>query len=47
MGSIGLLIFALLVWQLLPRHGAWMVLMASTAAWLTVSVLIWHIRKQA
>jgi hypothetical protein len=47
MGSIGLLFFALLVWQLLPRHGGWMVLMASTAAWLTVSVLIWHIRRQA
>jgi hypothetical protein len=47
MGSIGLLVFALLVWRFLPRHGAWMVLMASTAAWLTVSVLIWYIRKQA
>jgi hypothetical protein len=46
MGSIGLLVFALLVWQLVPRHGTWMVLMASTAAWLTVSVLIWHVRKQ-
>jgi hypothetical protein len=47
MGSIGLLVFALLVWQLLSRYGGWVVLMASTAAWLTVSVLIWHIRKQA
>jgi hypothetical protein len=47
MGSIGLSVFALLVWQFLPRHSTWMVLMATTAAWLTVSVLIWHIRKQA
>ena len=47
MGSIGLLVFALLVWQFLPRHSTWIVLMAATAAWLTVSVLIWHIRKRA
>ena len=47
MGSSGLLVFALLVWQLIPRHSTWMVLMAATAAWLTVSVLIWHVRKQA
>ncbi len=47
MGSIGLWVFALLVWQFLPRHSTWIVLMAATAAWLTVSVLIWHIRKRA
>jgi hypothetical protein len=47
MGSSGLLVFALLVWQLIPRHSTWMVLMAATAAWLAVSVLIWLVRKQA
>ena len=47
MGSIGLSVFALLVWQFLPRHSTWIVLTAATAAWLSVSVLIWHIRKQA
>jgi MFS family permease len=46
MGSIGLSLFALLVWQFLPRHNTWIVLIAATAAWLSVSVLIWHIRKQ-
>jgi hypothetical protein len=47
MGSIGLLVFALLVWQLAPRHTTWIVLMGATAAWLTVSMLTWHVRKRA
>ena len=46
MGSIGLFVFALLVWRFLPAHSAGMVLTAATAAWLTVSVMIWHIRKR-
>ena len=46
MGSVGLLAFALLVWQFLPRHSAWMVLTGATVAWLVVSVLIWHLRKR-
>ena len=47
MGSIGLLVFALLVWRLLPHHRSWLVLAAATLAWLTVSLLIWLLRKQA
>ncbi len=46
MGSIGLLIFALLVWQFAPRYSTWAVLSGATAAWLAVSVMIWHIRKR-
>jgi hypothetical protein len=45
-GSVGLLVFALVVWQIAPRYSTWMVLMGATVAWLTVSVLIWHVRKQ-
>ena len=37
MGSIGLFVFALVVWQLVPSHAAWMVLTVATIAWLTVS----------
>src|SRR5437867_3463504 len=40
-GSIGLFVFALLVWRFLPAHSAEMVLTAATAAWLAVSVMIW------
>jgi hypothetical protein len=46
MGSVGLLVFALIVWQFAPRYRAGMVLMGGTVAWLTVSVLIWYVRKQ-
>jgi hypothetical protein len=56
MGSIGLWVFALWVfalwvfalwvWQFLPRHCTRMVLVAATAAWLTVSMLTWHARKR-
>jgi len=46
MGSIGLLIFAFLVWQLAPCHRTLIVLMGATVAWLTVSMLTWHVRKR-
>ena len=45
MGSIGLLVFAFLVWKVLPNHTPWLVLSAATLIWLTVSVLVWQIRK--
>ena len=47
MGSIGLLVFALLVWQFLPRHSPRMVLTGAAVGWLSVSVLIWQVRKRA
>lgn len=46
MGSVGLLVFALLVWQLAPGHSTWTVLIGATVAWLTGSVLIWHVRNR-
>lgn len=42
MGSIGLL-----VWQFMPSHRVWLVLLVATSCWLVVSVLIWQLRKQA
>lgn len=44
-GTIGLLLFALLVWQLLPKYGAWKSIPAATVSWLGVSVLFWLVRK--
>ena len=44
-GTIGLLCFALLVWQLITSYQPWIVLAAATFTWLTVSVLIWHLRQ--
>lgn len=46
-GCIGLLIFALLVWQFIARGHPAVVLAGSTLAWLTVSVLLWQVRKRA
>jgi hypothetical protein len=45
MGSIGLLVFALIVWQLAPDHNAPLTLTGAALAWVAVSVLIWRIRK--
>jgi Protein of unknown function (DUF3147) len=45
MGSVGLLAFASIVWQLAPRYSTWIVLMSATVAWLAISVLIWQVRK--
>jgi 4-hydroxybenzoate polyprenyltransferase len=47
MGSVGLLVFALLVWQFVASQSAWIVLPGAMAAWLAVSVLIWEIRLRA
>lgn len=47
MGSLGLLVFAFVVWRLVPRHSHWMVLVAATTSWLAVSVLVWKARKAA
>jgi hypothetical protein len=47
MGSAGLLVFALLVWQFVASHRASIVLPGAMAAWFVVSVLIWEIRLHA
>jgi hypothetical protein len=44
-GSLGLLVFAMVVWLFAPSHRPWAVLLGAMAAWLAVSVLIWQIRK--
>jgi hypothetical protein len=44
-GSIGLASFALVVWQFLGNHAAWLVLLAATIVWFLVSATIWRLRK--
>jgi len=46
MGSIGLVLFALLAWILFQKAPAWATLMASTFVWLAASSLIWLLRKR-
>jgi Protein of unknown function (DUF3147) len=45
MGSIGLIGFALVVWQLLPIWNGAYTLVTALAVWLFISVLIWWKRK--
>jgi hypothetical protein len=45
MGSIGLVVFAFVIWQFMPSHRAWIVLAAATILWLGVAVAIWYVRK--
>jgi hypothetical protein len=47
MGSLGLLVFAVLVWKFMPSHNPWLVLAAATLSWLAVSVLIWYLQRRA
>jgi len=47
MGSLGLILFAILIWQFVSSHHSWEVLLGATAAWLLVSVGIWNIRKHS
>ena len=45
-GSIGLVIFALLAKVLMVGHSPWLTLASSTAGWLAASLLLWQIRKR-
>lgn len=45
MGSLGLMVFAWLVWKLIFGHEAAMVLLGATGAWFAVGVSVWFIRK--
>jgi hypothetical protein len=46
MGSIGLAVFAVLVWRAAPSHSAWLVWSGASLAWVWVSVLMWELRKR-
>lgn len=41
MGTFGLVLFAIMVWKLLPGHTPWLVLAGATIAWFALSVAIW------
>ena len=46
LGSIGLLVFALLIWWLISEARPWLVLLGATIAWACVSAVAWQIRKR-
>jgi Protein of unknown function (DUF3147) len=45
MGSIGLIAYAIVLWQLLPRYPAAAVLAAATLVWFVVSFAMWLARR--
>jgi len=45
MGSLGLMIFAVMVWRLIEGHNSWTVLGGAGVSWFAVSFLLWRIRK--
>jgi hypothetical protein len=45
-GSVALIAFAWFVWKMLPQLPTWQTLLAATAIWLTLSVLLWLARKR-
>ena len=47
MGSIGLMVFGVVVWRFLPDHASWAVLTVAGVGWMGVSVLLWWVRKLA
>jgi hypothetical protein len=46
MGTIGLFVFAAIVWQLSESLAAALVLTMATIAWLAVAVTVWIVRKR-
>ncbi len=45
MGSIGLMVFALIVWLKLTNSSLSLVLVGATLAWLVASVMVWELRE--
>jgi hypothetical protein len=45
LGTLGLLAFAVVAWQLLARTRAWIALPAATLAWAAVAAGAWYARK--
>lgn len=45
MGAMGGVVFATLVWTMLPRESLAMTLLAALGSWSVVSSLLWYVRK--
>jgi hypothetical protein len=46
-GCAGLLAFGALVWLLMPRRAAWLVIVLASIAWLLVAVAAWALARRA
>jgi hypothetical protein len=46
MGCLGLMVFAVIVWKVLPASSLALVLIVATVAWLITSVAMWMVREK-
>lgn len=46
LGSVGLMVFALVVWRVLPKHNAVLVILCATVAWAMTAFALWVLREQ-
>jgi hypothetical protein len=46
LGCVGLAGFGLVVWLLLPRHNAVLIILAVTALWTLLCLALWEVRRQ-
>lgn len=47
LGSIGLISFAVFVFELLPRYRSWLVLTIAILSWLAVALLLWRLLENS
>jgi Protein of unknown function (DUF3147) len=45
LGSVGLAVFAVMFWMLIPRVPAWLAIICATIVWMLVSGSLWYLRK--
>ena len=45
-GSLGLIAFAIFVWQFVTVYRAWLVIAGATAIWLSVAFLLWRLKQK-
>jgi len=46
LGCAGLMLFATVVWKLLPQHNAVLVIALAGGVWLIATLLLWEVRKR-
>jgi len=45
MGSVGLMLFALVIWRLLPDHSSWLTQSLALVLWFVSSCAVWFVRE--
>jgi hypothetical protein len=45
LGALGLIAFAAVVWQILPRYSSWLAIGFASVAWFAMSICAWLFRK--